>query len=245
MTKHSKAVALLLLFLSAFAAGCSKSEPPALLPPAGWEGTQTLWWQEGVDTTGLFREMETLQDMQVVSGEKTYAASIRVAEESGIAQQQLLDAVKRSLIQLYRNDPQVIDSLFELFVAPEIRQEALAGDVGEFVGKFKKRGYELVRSHFQEPMAAKSLGTDIPVPYPDSLQKRQIEGAVRMQAYVNEEGEPLAIMLLMGVHPVLDHIAMQATTKMRWRPAYLIVNRRWQPHPAWVRYNINFAAPDP
>ncbi len=237
---------VLVVLAVAWAAGCARSGEPPLEPgpPDGWMAEDGRWWRSDIDTTGVFRNLETLDAMGISGDELTYAADRTLAEQSGVAHQQLVRAVKQSLIRLFRNQPEVIDSLFEQYVVPKIEKASLSGDGQTLVSRFKKVGYQTIRRHFLEPRALKKLGVDIPVPYPDSLRERGIGGSVRLQVYINEKGEPVAVQKLEGVHPVLDDIAMRATTQMRWQPAYLLRGGKSDPIPSWTRFTVNFAVPE-
>lgn len=240
--KRGVSILIVLLGTVTFTA-CESASPEELGPPAGWEGTATRWWPSGADTAGMFRDLETLEAMRVDLNPVTYASAPSLAMQGDVARSQLEQAVKVSLIRLYRNQPAVVDSLFERFVAPKIEEASLVGDFDSMREHFKREGYRIINNNFQEPRAALQLGKDVLITFPDSLRERQIGGTVRTQVYVDEKGEPRAIELLEGVHPVLDALAMRATTQMRWRPAYLLRNRNWKPVPSWVRFNVNFMTP--
>ncbi len=227
-------------------AGCARSPAPApdLGPPAGWVGDDARWWRADLDTTGVFRDLETLQTMDLLGADVTYAANRALAEQSGVAHQQLARAVKQSLIRLFRNQPEVIDSLFRHYVLPKIARADVSGDPQKLLNRFKRVGYQTIRRHFLEPRTIRKLGADIPVPYPDSLRARRIGGKVRLQVFINEKGEPVAVEKLEGVHPVLDVLAMRATTEMRWQPAYLLRGGKSDPIPSWTRFKVNFNAPE-
>lgn len=218
-----------LLLLSA--CNSNSYEPGA---PAGWHDAPDRWWQEGVDTSVAFRDLESLSSMGV-DEVPTFSAGGTVSR-GAVAQ-----SVKQSLIRLYRNQPEVIDSLFQAHVVPQIERAQLSNDTSEDVDRLRQEGYRAIGRAFQEPRTRLTLGEDIEVTYPDSLRERGVSGRVSMQVYLNEEGEPLAIKLVDPVHPVLDDIAMQATTDMRWRPAYRLQRGNWVAIPAWSRFNINFS----
>ncbi len=244
MSKRRGVMRWIVLTLVVGLGACASGESADLGPPQGWEAApEGRWWRAGSDTTGLFRDLETLETMGVELEPVTYAADQSMAMRSGVGRDQLERAVKMSLIRLYRNQPAVVDSLFERFVVPKIREASLVGDFGAIREHFKREGYRLIGNNFQEPRVALQLGKDVQVSYPDSLRDRQVSGAVRTQVYVDAKGKPVAIELLEGVHPVLDALAMQATTRMQWRPAYLMRNGNWKAVPSWVRFNVNFMTP--
>ena len=233
---------LLVVFLIALlATGCSLEEKVETGVPDGWEASDDRWWRTGFDTTGVFRNLETFADMGTTGSEATFVANAQMTTTPGSIQEQFDRRVQRSLIRLYRNEPELVDSLFERYVRPTLEDQADPDNMIRKVDEYQRKGYGILRNHFQEPQTALVLGKDVEVPYPDSLREKQVTGAVKTQVYLNKEGEPMAIMLLEGVHPVLDNIGMRATTQMRWRPAYRIRKGNWIPIPAWARYNLRFS----
>lgn len=231
---------LCIFLLVLLATGCATEERAETGVPEGWEASDDRWWRTGFDTTGVFRNLETFADMGSSGGGLTFVANAQMTTHPGGLQEQFDRRVQRSLIRLYRNKPELVDSLFERYVRPTLQDKADADNMNRKVDEFQRKGYGILRNHFQEPQTALVLGKDVEVPYPDSLRQKQVTGAVKTQVYLNKEGEPMAIMLLEGVHPVLDAIGMRATTQMRWRPAYRIRNGNWIPIPAWTRYNLRF-----
>lgn len=235
-TSLSVLFALLIFTLAACNGGSSEYEAGA---PDGWRSEEDRWWQESVDTSRAFRDLESFEAMGVDDPDVTYASSAGgVSEDRGA----LVESVKQSLVRMYRNHPEVVDSLFAEVVLPRIQRASLSDDPRENVDRLKREGYQALTRNFQEPRTRLSLGEDIPVVYPDSLRRQNISGTVRTQVYLDEEGNPRAVKLVDSVHPVLDDIAMQATTQMRWRPAYLLRRGQWNEIPSWSRFNINFSS---
>ena len=228
------------LVLGLLAAGCATETPLREGPPDGWEGESAKWWLPGQDTTLAFRKLETLDEMGVSGGNAVYVASATMATRSN-ARDEFSRAVKRSLIRLFRNEPATVDSLFESFLAPKVEKVRFTDDPVKDVEKFKKDAYKLLARHFREPRTKLALGTDVPVMYPDSLRESGIGGSVKLQVYLNTEGEPQSVELIEGVHPVLDQIAMDATTQMRWIPGFVEHKRDWKAIPTWARFRITFA----
>ncbi len=209
-------------------------------PPEGWVMDGDRWWRSGADTSGAFRDLETLQSMKVKGAELTYSASLALARDRRTATRQLSRAVKVSLLPVIRNEPGVVDSLFERHVVPRIEEADFNRSPDQLVEKYKKEGYRILARHFREPRATKSLGTDVPIAYPDSLREAGVTGRVKMQVRVDTAGAPVAIELLQSLHPVLDTIAMRAVTEARWQPAYLLRVGKSDPIPSWVRLDLNF-----
>lgn len=216
---------VLLTFSLSLLIGCGTGTESG--PPAGWEHTDGRWWNPDVDTARAFRDLSSLEAMGAA------------AEEGDEVDAYLEGRVRSELRPLFRNNPDVVDSLFDEHVVPLIA-EADDGDVDEQVQEIKNEGYQALRNHYREPRPALQLGEDVPLTFPDSLRQQGIGGRVRMQVYLDEDGEPQAIRLLESVHPVLDEKAMTAASQMRWEPAGVRSGGEWEYIPSWTRYTINF-----
>lgn len=177
--------------------------------------------------------------MGVSGAEPVFVSSGGVARES--SETQSVRAVKASLIQIYRNEPAIVDSLFSANVEPRIRKDPFGDDGFEkSVSKWQKIALKSIHLSFREPFPTSKVGKDVIIVYPDSLSSAGVTGNVSTQVYLNEKGEPMGITLLRDVHPVLDDLAMKAATQMRWQPAYVLRKNKTTPIPAWVRYNVSF-----
>jgi hypothetical protein len=223
-------------------AGCGEEAPHIPLEtPAGWAGNTGTWWQVAADTSGVFRDLETFDDMGI-PGSLLLTMTIdgTSSADMGLAQRKFNLYVKESLIELFRNEPAIVDSLFERFVGPKIDTPDLDGDVQPLVKEQQRRAYQILARHFRYPRTLTKLGEDIPVPVPDSLQERELSGAVFIQIALNKEGVPIALTKLEGVHPVLDRIAMRAMTEMRWQPAYVLRGGGSEAIPSWTRMKVRF-----
>lgn len=223
--------------------GCKDEEDISQSIPKGWDGNYSMWWQIGADTTNAFRPLETMEEMGV-SGSHLLSASLdgTSSGDRSLAQLKFNQYVKESLIELFRNEPEIVDSLFTKYVVPKMDDAQLDGDVQPQIRAFQKEAYRLIARHFRYPRVTTKLGEDIPMPVPDSLQEQQISGVVFIQLALNKEGVPIALQTLGGVHPTLDRIAMQAMTQMRWQPAYLLRGSRSVPVPSWTRMKVRFGA---
>jgi hypothetical protein len=222
--------------------GCGgPDEHVPLETPKGWAGNTTYWWQVGADTTGAFRDLESLESMGV-EGSHLLTISIDGAspEEMALAQRKFNQYVKESLIELFRNEPEIVDSLFEKYVASRIGVDNLDGDVQPLIKENQRRAYQILSRHFRYPRTITRLGEDIPITVPDSLREQEISGAVFIQIALNKEGVPIALTKLNGVHPVLDRIAMRAMTEMRWQPAFVLRGGSSKPTPSWTRMKVRF-----
>lgn len=230
---------LLSAFFIVLLAGCAQQETFTYGPPTGWVHDDTKWWIEGQDTTGLFRDLETLEAMEVTGATDVYISNTALTGGRN-ARKEFAKAVKRSLIRMYRNEPAVVDSLFEQFLAPQIEDVQFTNDPAKDIETFKKKSYRLLQRHFREPRTRLELGKDVLVVYPDSIREQGVAGSVRLQVYLDNEGNPKAVELIESVHPVLDQLALVATTEMRWLPAYVEKKRDWHPIPSWTRFLITF-----
>ena len=208
------------LLALAVLAGCNSA--PDLGPPPGWNADGPgRWWQEGVDTTVAFRDLETFEAMRL--SERPDGKRVEGPAHRNIQQ---------NLIALYRNQPEVVDSLFGVIAVPLIDEQAAEADRDKLVQEINR---EMNRVFFY-PRPAPS---EVTISYPDSLRQAGIGGSVKMQVYLSDEGEPLAIKLVDSVHPTLDAIAMRATTQKTWKPAQM----RSGTMRSWVRSVLAFNAP--
>ena len=209
--------------------------------PKGWDGNSTYWWQIGADTTNAFRPLESFEDMGV-PGSHLLSASLDGSSvgDRRIAQLKFNQYVKESLIELFRNEPDVVDSLFDAYVVPKMEGINLDGDVRPHIKTQQREAYRVIARHFRSPRATTKLGEDIPIIVPDSLREQHISGSVLIQLALNKEGVPVALQNLSGVHPTLDRIAMQAMTQMRWQPAYLLKGSKSVAIPSWARMKVRF-----
>ena len=224
--------------------GCGGGSNPAA-PPDGWETTDTRWWMSGVDTSQAFLDLDSLTTMGVLDQEA------RLGQGGTVSRAQFNTAIKRSLVKLYRNNPMVVDSLFEEYAASQLEDVDLSGNiVGEkgqlkskILNKNQKRAYETITEYFREPQRKES-----PQPkWPDSLRSEEYTGVVKLQVHLTVEGEGEnavsradAVEVLSGTNPTLDKIAMKAATNATWQPAYLLEDDSWTPIESWVRFSVPF-----
>lgn len=226
-----------LLLVAALIAGCS-SGGAQTEAPSGWNTADSRWWAEGVDTTLAFRSLDSLHAMGVVE-EGAYAASLQGANVD-----QFATAVKQELIALYRNNPDVVDSLFEEYARPDLAEADLSvtdeEELRNTLNQYKNESYKEISQYFTEP---RRESQELSIQYPDSLRSEETSGEVEMQLYLNEQGAPQSVLLLQGVHPVLNNIAMNAATRTSWQPAYVVRDGEQRPIPSWVRFGFTFRPP--
>jgi len=233
-------VSAALVLLVSTGLACQESPPYLLGPPDGWEAEGSKWWRVDADTSGHFSDLETLASMRVKDATITLAASDLLVGQREVAEAQFARALKESLIALFRHEPQVVDSLFERYVRPKLSEVEFQSNTRELLKRHKKQGYRSIARHFREPRPSVKLGRDVPVIYPDSLRNRGVSGSVGIQVRLNAEGEPTSLWLTRPVHPILDDIALKATTQVRWQPAYLLRTGKARPLASWVRFGVRF-----
>ena len=193
-------------------------------PPAGWTGDGAdRWWRTDADTSGAFRNLETLEDM-----------GVRIVEEVDLA-----SSVQNRIIGLYRSNPELLDSLFAEEGLPIV--EAGAADAGDRTAQREALvtavNTEMAR-HYRQAL----VKPDPPLEqvYPDSLRNAGIGGQVVLQIKVDAAGDPFAIEKLEGVHPTLDALAMQAATKLDWTMPWVITGSESRNVPSWTRLTITY-----
>jgi L-lactate utilization protein LutC len=226
-------------------AGCGGGSNPAA-PPDGWETTEMRWWKSGVDTSQVFPDLDSLTTMGVIDEEMSTMESGQVTNE------QFEAAIKKSLIKLYRNNPMIVDSLFEEYAAPQFEDVDLSDDIvgnqgtlkSKILNENQKMAYEAITEYFREPQRQKSPDNII---WPDSLRSEENSGVVKLQVHLTVEGEgdnavarANAVEVLSGTDPTLNRIAMKAATEATWQPAYVLEDDSWTPVESWVRFDIPF-----
>ena len=225
-------------------AGCGGGSNPAT-PPDGWQTTEARWWQEGADTSHVFPNLDSLTTMGILD------QKVSVAQGGEVTQEQFIMAIKQSLLPLYRNNPMVVDSLFEEYAAPKLEDVDLSGSIigekgqlkSKILNKNQKGAYEAITEYFREPQREASPD----ITWPDSLRSEEHAGIVKLQVHLSPEGEgdnavaqADAVEVLSGTHPTLDKIALKAATNATWEPAYLLEDNSWTPIESWVRFNVPF-----
>lgn len=186
------------LLISLVISACGGGQ--SLEPPQGWiSDGDGKWWLSETDTTGLFRDLETLESM-----------GVQVFEDVDLG-----PSVQNRLLEFYRSNPEIVDSVFVEHGLPIVERGAdELTDRTEQRERLTTDAYREMVRYYRD--ARPDPNVDAGIVYPDSLQDAGIGGRVVVQAYVNAEGEPVAMELLESAHPTLDILTMQAVTRMRW-----------------------------
>ena len=233
------------LLVCLFIVGCGGGSSPTA-PPDGWQTSDMRWWEEGVDTSAVFMNLDSLSTMGVSD------AGAQLSADGDVTQEQFQAAIKRSLLRLYRNNPMVVDSLFEEYAAPQLAEVDLSGQVlgdqgqleSDLLNKNQKMAYQAINEYFREPQREQSPDNIV---WPDSLRSEENSGIVELQVHLTVDGEGEnavsradAVEVLSGPHPTLNRIALKAATQATWQPAYILEDGNWTPIDSWVRFDIPF-----
>jgi len=222
-------------------AGCGGGGGDPAAPPSGWNATETRMWASDVDTSEVFRNMSSLEAMGIIGED--------VALGSGsVSQEQFQNAVKRSLLELYRSNPAVVDSLFEEHAVPVLQDADLGSDIVEedkikqkILDKFGQKALKAVDEHYEQPIIQEGITG---LPYPDSLRTEENSGRVEVQVHVTADGTVDAVEVVEGTHPTLNAIIMRAAaTETTWNPAYVTEDGEQTSYSGWGRLSTNFPAP--
>ncbi|MEF8796006.1 MAG: energy transducer TonB [Salinivenus sp.] len=222
-------------------AGCGGGGGDPAAPPSGWNATETRMWAPDVDTSEVFRNMSSLEAMGIIGEDVAFGSG-------SVSQEQFQNAVKRSLLELYRSNPAVVDSLFEEHAVPVLQDADLGSDIVEedkikqkILDKYGQKALKAVDEHYEQPIIQEGI-TDLP--YPDSLRTEENSGRVEVQVHVTADGTVDAVEVVEGTHPVLNAIIMRgAATATTWNPAYVTQDGEQTPYPGWGRLSTNFPAP--
>ncbi len=220
---------------------CAVQPPIPLDPPEGWltDGADS-WWLPATDTAAAFRDLETLQSMGLGEESPVYSAEHLAETQFAVGRFRMKQAVRDALLPLYRNHPEVVDSLFRRYAEDDILPSARGGDVRGLFEEYRREAYRTLMRHFRAPWALTKLGIDVPVAVPDSLRGVASGRAVTFQVFIGSDGRPQGIRMIEGIHPVLDRIALRAVTRVEWQPAYVLRGNRSQPLDAWVRFSVRY-----
>lgn len=221
-------------------AGCGGGPDPSA-PPSDWNATETRMWAPDVDTSEVFRDMGSLEAMGVLGEEITLSGG-------SVSQEQFQNAVKRSLLELYRSNPTIVDSLFAEHAVPVLENAELGGDAVEegkikqkLLDKYSQKALKAIDEHYEQPIIQEGITG---LPYPDSLRTEENSGRVQVQVHVTADGTVDAVEVVEGTHPTLNAIIMRAAaTETTWNPAYVTEDGEQTAYPGWGRLSTNFPAP--
>lgn len=209
---------LLLALVVLSLAACGAPEP--IVPPEGWQGTDTRWWAPGTDTSVAFRDLSSLEAMGIEPASDDFAAW-----------------VQEQLLPIYRSHPEIVDSVFTAGVVPTLAPPA---DGFTFQSEASALANDVKRDFYQRYNHTQKIpGEGISVP--DSLQN--VSGEVVLQVYVNRDTQPVAVQLLEGTGTALDQIAMRDAATGSYTEAWVRPTAGQSAGvkiPSWVRITQRF-----
>ena len=202
-------------------AACSEPGPPQT-PPEGWVAEGSQWWVPGTDTSAAFRNLSTLETMDVVRDDSEF---VRWFQER--------------LTDLYRTNPEVVDSVFGAEFVPVIEANAPSGD--DYAAAAEGLVNQVKNDFFQRYNAARYQPPAEPLSIPSDLSTAS--GEVTVQVYVNPDKQPVAVELLEGTGTALDQIAMRRAIDSSFTDAWVreTAGRSAGVNiPNWVRITSSF-----
>jgi hypothetical protein len=212
-----------LLLGSALLAACGDSGPSAA-PPEGWiAASPTRWYAPGADTTAAFRDLSTLEAMGVARDDT-----------------ELVRWTQEKLTQLYRTDPETVDSVFAADYLDELRAGLPSGDgygpaAEAMVERIKTEFYQRYNASVYQP-------SETQFAIPDSLAGA--DGVITVQVYVNRDNVPTAVKLVEGTGTALDQMMMRRALDGTFTDAWVretAGRSAGTEIPSWVRISSNYA----
>lgn len=229
--------ALTLAALALLLAACQTGGGSDALPE-GWIQDGDRFYLADVDTAGLFPDLETPEAMGVVP-----EGEMDERDRAGWVARNL----KRRMLALYRNQPQIVDSVFEARVVPMIAQRDLSGSLGSVVDEMERPVRNaLMQGFYPSTGTVYTFGDEVDPPvFPDSLAAQMDGARVRTQVALGADGFADAVKILEPTHPTLERLAVRVIAQQKWNAGYVTAentNRRDRT-PSWVRYNVLFGRP--
>ena len=192
--------ALALAALGFVLAACSEPGPPAT-PPEGWsEADPTRWYVPGTDTSAAFRDLTTIEAMGVARDESEFIRWV---------QEQMTD--------IYRTDPETVDSVFAAEFLDDVRAGVPAG--GDYAAEADGLVNRIKTDIYQRYNAALYDPPDEPLVVPDTLQNAS--GRIAVQVYVNADNQAVAIKLNEGTGTALDQVFMRRVLSSTFTDAWV------------------------
>ena len=204
-------------------AGCADSGPPAD-PPEGWASAGDRWWVPGTDTTAAFRDLSTVEAMGVAREGSEF---VRWTQEK--------------MTDLYRTNPEVVDSVFGAEFLTTIEDGVPSGD--DYGAEAEGLVNRVKTDFFQRYNPSRTLPREDAFVVPGDLA--DVSGRVVVQVYLSPEKEPLAAEVVEGTGTALDQIAMRRAIESEFTDAW-VRERAGQSAgvnvPNWVRVTNTFGA---
>ena len=191
---------LALAVLSLALAACEEARPPSE-PPEGWAVADPgRWYVPGTDTSAAFRDLSTLETMGVARDESEF---IRWVQEK--------------MTDIYRTDPETVDSVFAAEFLDEVRAGIPAGD--DYGPQADALVNRIKTDFFQRYNASRYDAPDEPLVLPADLA--EVSGRIAVQVYVDRDNQPTAIRLVEGTGTELDQVFMRRVLSSTFTDAWV------------------------
>ena len=211
-----------LLFGSVLLAACAEPGPSAE-PPEGWVAeSPTRWYTPGADTSAAFRDLSTLEAMGVARDDSD-----------------LVRWTQEKMTDLYRTDPETVDSVFAADYLDEVRAGIPGGD--DYGPAAEAMVNRIKTDFFQRYNPAQYRPAAEPFAIPDSLAGAK--GVITTQVYVDRDNRPTAVMLIEGTGTALDQMMMRRAAESAFTDAWVrptAGNSAGVEIPSWVRISSNY-----
>lgn len=210
------------LLAAALLSACAEPGPPAE-PPEGWVAeSPTRWYAAGADTAAAFRDLSTLEAMGVARDDS-----------------ELVRWTQEKMTDLYRTDPETVDSVFAADYLDEVRAGVPGGD--EYGPAAEAMVNRIKTDFFQRYNPARYQQPAEPLAVPDSLAGAA--GVITTQVYVDRDNRPTAVMLIEGTGTALDQVMMRRAVESTFTDAWVRPepgNSAGVKIPSWVRISSNY-----
>ena len=215
---------LLAAFLTAAVLAACAEPGPSAEPPEGWVAeSPTRWYKPGADTAAAFRDLSTLEAMGVARDDT-----------------ELVRWTQEKMTDLYRTDPETVDSVFAADYLDEVRAGIPGG--GDDYGPAAEAMVNRIKTDFfQRYNPAQYQQPAEPLALPASLA--DASGIITTQVYVDRDNQPTAVLLVEGTGTALDQVMMRRAAEGTFTDAWV----RPKPGrsagveiPSWVRISGNY-----
>ena len=213
----------LLVLVALGLAACQEARPPSAAPE-GWVAADPgRWYVPGTDTSAAFRDLSTLEAMGVARDESEF---IRWAQEK--------------MTDLYRTDPETVDSVFAAEYLDEVRAGVPPGD--DYAARAQALVDGIKYDFYERYNASRYDPPDEPLVLPEDLA--DVGGRIAVQVYVDRDNQPTAIRLVEGTGTELDQVFMRRVLGSTFTDAWVRPTAgrvAGVEIPSWVHVSNNFA----
>lgn len=227
MPRSTLSFVVSLFIAGSFIIGCSESNPSE--PPEGWVTEGDRWWDADADTAGVFRDLSSIDAMDIQRAESDYGRY-----------------VQDRLEPLYVSNPDVLDSLYGAVVAPAIEEANREGrDATSVVEELKRETYKLFRQPVADP--ADAIEVDVPSDFPGGRSVIVVHVVPEPELDEGEEetypARADAVWVVESVSPEVDAQLMAHAARRKYFSGYVITDPRTNASRrigGWIRLGRTF-----